>query len=53
MLGSMLSRIYHNPKKYANHSCLQNILQFWDSREVYDNETMYSLAGAGPVKRIL
>jgi len=29
------------------------MLQFWASREVYDIETMYSLAEARPIKRIL
>jgi hypothetical protein len=53
VLGSMLARIYHNSQKDANQSRLQKILQFWASREVHDNETMYSLAGVGPVKRVL
>jgi len=53
LLGSMLAQIYHNPQKDANQSRLQKILQFWAFNEAYDNETMYSLAGAGLAKRIL
>ncbi|CAI9099269.1 OLC1v1036057C1 [Oldenlandia corymbosa var. corymbosa] len=41
VLGSMLARIYHNPQnKEENRSRLQKILQFWASKEVYDQETI-------------
>lgn len=44
VLGSMLARIYHNPlNKDENQSRLQKILQFWASKEVYDNDTICSL----------
>lgn len=44
VLGSMLARIYHNPQnKEENQSRLQKILQFWASKEVFDNETIYGL----------
>ncbi|GAV71153.1 Surp domain-containing protein [Cephalotus follicularis] len=44
VLGSMLSRIYHNPQnKEENQSRLQKIIQFWASKEVYDQETIYVL----------
>lgn len=40
----MLARIYHNPQnKEENQSRLQKILQFWASKEVFDNETIYGL----------
>jgi hypothetical protein len=39
--------------KDENQSHPQNILQFWASMKVYDCETMYSLVGAGLVKRIV
>lgn len=44
VLGSMLARIYHNPhNKEENQSRLQKILQFWASKEVYDQDTIYGL----------
>ena len=49
----MISTIYHNSQEDTNQSHIQTILQSWASREVHDNETMYSLAGVGPVKRVL
>lgn len=40
----MLARIYHNPhNKEENQSRLQKILQFWASKEVYDQDTIYGL----------
>lgn len=46
VLGAMLARIYHNPQnKEENQSRLQKILQFWASKEVYDQDTIYSLEG--------
>uniref|UniRef100_A0A1D1ZE57 Calcium homeostasis endoplasmic reticulum protein n=1 Tax=Anthurium amnicola TaxID=1678845 RepID=A0A1D1ZE57_9ARAE len=44
VLGSMLSRIYGNPQnKESNQSRLEKILQFWASKEVYDQETIHIL----------
>ncbi|ERN06855.1 calcium homeostasis endoplasmic reticulum protein [Amborella trichopoda] len=44
VLGAMLARIYHNPQnKDANQSRLKKILQFWASKEVYDDDTIYAL----------
>ncbi|KAL3617770.1 hypothetical protein CASFOL_038091 [Castilleja foliolosa] len=44
VLGSMLGRIYHNPhNKEENQSRLQKILQFWASKEVYDQDTIFGL----------
>ncbi|KAK4428396.1 putative F-actin-capping protein subunit beta [Sesamum alatum] len=44
VLGSMLGRIYHNPQnKEENQSRLQKILQFWATKEVYDQDTVFSL----------
>ncbi|GFQ05669.1 hypothetical protein PHJA_002711000 [Phtheirospermum japonicum] len=44
VLGSMLGRIYHNPhNKEENQSRLQKILQFWASKEVYDQDTIIRL----------
>jgi hypothetical protein len=46
VLGSMLARIYHYPQnKDENQSRLQKILQFWASKEVYDQDTIYKLEG--------
>lgn len=46
VLGSMLARIYHNPQnKEENQSRLQKILQFWASKEVYDQDTIHGLEG--------
>lgn len=41
VMGSMLARIYHNPhNKEENQSRLQKIVQFWASKEVYDQDTI-------------
>lgn len=46
VLGSMLAVVYHNPlNKEDNQSRLQKILQFWTSKEVYDQNTFYGLEG--------
>lgn len=46
VLGSMLARIYHHPQnKEENQSRLQKIVQFWASKEVYDQETIHALDG--------
>uniref|UniRef100_A0A0D3GK00 CID domain-containing protein n=2 Tax=Oryza TaxID=4527 RepID=A0A0D3GK00_9ORYZ len=44
VLGSMLARIYNNPQsKDDNQIRLEKILQFWGSKEVYDQETIANL----------
>ncbi|XP_009802757.1 SUPPRESSOR-OF-WHITE-APRICOT/SURP RNA-binding domain containing protein 1-like [Nicotiana tabacum] len=44
VLGPMLARIYHNPQnKEENQSRLQKILQFWGTKEVYDQDTIRAL----------
>ncbi|KAF3623500.1 putative vacuolar protein sorting-associated protein 20 -like protein 2 [Capsicum annuum] len=44
VLGPMLARIYHNPQnKEENQSRLQKILQFWGTKEVYDQDTICAL----------
>jgi hypothetical protein len=44
VLGSMLARIYNNPQsKDDNQNRLEKILQFWGSKEVYDQETIANL----------
>ncbi|XP_051124225.1 uncharacterized protein LOC127246740 [Andrographis paniculata] len=44
VLGSMFARIYHNPQnKDENQSRLKKILQFWASKEVYDQDTIMGL----------
>lgn len=44
VLGSMLGRVYHNPvNKEENQSRLQKILQFWASKEVYDQDTIRAI----------
>ncbi|KAL1210467.1 hypothetical protein V5N11_006793 [Cardamine amara subsp. amara] len=44
VLGSMLGRIYHFPQnKEENQSRLENILQFWASNEVFDQDTISSV----------
>ncbi|CAH8328289.1 unnamed protein product [Eruca vesicaria subsp. sativa] len=44
VLGSMLGKIYHCPhNKEANQSRLENLLQFWASKEVFDQDTISSL----------
>lgn len=45
VLGPMLSRIYHNPQNEENQPRLQKILQFWASKEVFDQDTIYALEG--------
>ncbi|XP_044471412.1 calcium homeostasis endoplasmic reticulum protein-like [Mangifera indica] len=64
VLGSMLARIYHNPQnKEENQSRLEKILQFWASKEVFDQDVIYALEGemiggplansfSGPVKEM-
>ena len=53
VLGSMLARIYHYPQnKDENQSRLQKIVQFWASKEVYDQDTIYKIESevvAGPL----
>lgn len=40
----MLARVYHNPiNKEENQSRLQKILQFWASKEVYDQDTIRAI----------
>jgi hypothetical protein len=44
LLGSMLTRVYNNPQReYDCQVRLERIMQFWDSKEVYDQETMSNL----------
>ncbi|KAK4757720.1 hypothetical protein SAY87_019021 [Trapa incisa] len=44
VLGSMLARIYHNPQnREGNQSRLHKILQFWASKDVYNQETISAL----------
>lgn len=43
VLGSMLARICHNPQNEENRSRLQKILQFWASKEVYNQDDIYAL----------
>ncbi|EPS58990.1 hypothetical protein M569_15821 [Genlisea aurea] len=44
VLGSILARVYHNPQnKEENQLRLQKILQFWASKEVFDQDTMFRL----------
>ncbi|XP_022841511.1 calcium homeostasis endoplasmic reticulum protein-like [Olea europaea var. sylvestris] len=44
VLGSMLARIYRNPlNKEENQSRLQKILQFWASKDVFDQDTIHGL----------
>ncbi|XP_062178357.1 uncharacterized protein LOC133883151 isoform X2 [Phragmites australis] len=44
VLGSMLARIYSNPQgKDDNQTRVEKILQFWGSKEVYDQETIANL----------
>ncbi|VFQ65680.1 unnamed protein product [Cuscuta campestris] len=41
VLASMLARVFHNPQnKEENQSRLQKIVQFWGSKEVFDQETI-------------
>lgn len=40
----MLARVYHNPiNKEENQPRLQKILQFWASKEVYDQDTIRAI----------
>lgn len=44
VLGPMLSRIYGNPQnRESNQSRLEKILQFWATKEVFDQETIRGL----------
>jgi hypothetical protein len=44
LMGSMLARVYNNPQREDDCQVrLEKILQFWDSKEVYDQETMSNL----------
>ncbi|CAA7394498.1 unnamed protein product [Spirodela intermedia] len=44
VLGPMLSRIYGNPQnRESNQSRLEKIVQFWASKEVFDQETIHAL----------
>ncbi|KAK4761920.1 hypothetical protein SAY87_029804 [Trapa incisa] len=44
VLGSIFARIYHNPQyREENQSRLQKILQFWASKEIYNQETISAL----------
>lgn len=41
VLGSMLARVYNNSQsKDDNQTRVEKILQFWGSKEVYDQETI-------------
>lgn len=41
ILGSMLARVYNNSQsKDDNQTRVEKILQFWGSKEVYDQETI-------------
>ncbi|XP_027350223.1 calcium homeostasis endoplasmic reticulum protein isoform X2 [Abrus precatorius] len=44
VLGSMLARIYHNPQSNEEYrKRLHQMVEFWASKEVYDQETITSL----------
>lgn len=44
VLGSMLARIYHNPQSNEEYrKRLQQMVEFWASKEVFDQETISSL----------
>lgn len=44
VLGSMLARIFNNPQSQDDNQIrLEKILQFWGSKEVYDQETIANL----------
>ncbi|KAJ7975946.1 Calcium homeostasis endoplasmic reticulum protein [Quillaja saponaria] len=46
VLGSMLARIYHNPQNNEEYrKRLQQMVEFWASKEVYDQETISVLKG--------
>ncbi|MED6144417.1 hypothetical protein PIB30_015421 [Stylosanthes scabra] len=41
VLGSMLARIYHNPQSNEEYrKRLQQMVEFWSSKEVFDQETI-------------
>lgn len=45
-LGSMLARIYHNPQSNEEYrKRLQQMVEFWASKEVFDQETISLLKG--------
>ncbi|KAJ3708431.1 hypothetical protein LUZ61_012136 [Rhynchospora tenuis] len=44
VLGAMLSRVYNNPvNREENQARLQKIVQFWASKEVFDQNTISAL----------
>lgn len=46
VLGSMLARVYHNPQmKEESQLKLQKLVQFWASKEIYDQDTINRLEG--------
>ena len=46
VVGSMLARVYHNPQiKEESHLKLQKLVQFWASKEIYDQDTIKTLEG--------
>lgn len=46
VLGSMLARIYHNPQSNEEYrKRLHQMVEFWASKEVYDQETISLLKG--------
>lgn len=46
VLGSMLARVYHNPQmKEESQLKLQKLVQFWASKEIYDQDTINALEG--------
>ena len=46
VLGSMLARVYHNPQmKEESQLKLQKLVQFWASKEIYDQNTINTLEG--------
>lgn len=46
VLGSMLARIYHNPQSNEEYrKRLQQMVEFWASKTVYDQDTISSLKG--------
>lgn len=46
VIGSMLARVYHNPQmKDESQMKLQKLVQFWASKEIYDQDTINALEG--------
>ncbi|CAI8615007.1 unnamed protein product [Vicia faba] len=46
VLGAMLARIYHNPQSNEEYrKRLQQMVEFWASKEVFDQETISLLKG--------